>query len=51
MGMRAPFLETDPNVREVLAENSFLYERCAALCAGLGGLGGGGVKCKEVFNW
>jgi len=27
VGLRAPFLETDSDVREVLYENGFLYER------------------------
>lgn len=29
VGFRAPFLETDENVRKVLSDNGFLYERCA----------------------
>ena len=28
VGFRAPFLETDETVHEVLAKNDFLYDRC-----------------------
>jgi hypothetical protein len=34
VGMRAPFLEAKPEVRVVLKNNGFLYDRCRQLTAG-----------------
>ena len=43
VGFRAPYLDTNPDVREVLHEAGFLYDRWAAACAFLGESGRGGV--------